>query len=327
MSAPIEIRRYEATDRDRWNDFCRTSRNATFLFRRGFMDYHCDRFTDCSLIAMRGGHTLALLPADITGEGSILRSHGGLTYGGWILPGRRFTPLTMMEVWARAREWMRNAGINKLCYKPLPAIYAASPSQDDRYALFRCGGRLTDCRLSATVALRAPVGFSESSRQGVKVAEAAGITARELGSDHLPAFWEMLERCLAERHDGAAPVHTLAEMTLLMSRFPAEIRLWGAESRSGELVAGTLLFDTGRVVHTQYIATTAAGRELRAFPLLVKRLIESGCGRADYLDFGTSADPHTPSGFNEGLLLQKCGFGGTASLSELWELDILADIS
>lgn len=320
MSAPIEIRRYEAADCDRWNDFCRTARNATFLFRRGFMDYHADRFTDCSLIATRGGHTVALLPADLTDGGRTLRSHGGLTYGGWILPRRRFTPLTMLEVWERALDWMRASGIGQLLYKPLPAIYAATPSQEDRYALFRCGGQLASCQLSATVALSAPLAFGESARQAVRAAEAAGLTAREVGAAHLPAFWAMLERCLAERHEGATPVHTLAEMTLLMQRFPEAIRLWVAQSATGELLAGTLLFDTGRVVHTQYIATTAAGRELRAFPLLVRRLIDSGCGAAAYLDFGTSADAATPSGFNEGLLLQKCGFGATPSLCEEWQV-------
>ena len=36
--------------KDEWDSFVRLSKNGTFLFERGFMDYHSDRFDDCSLM-------------------------------------------------------------------------------------------------------------------------------------------------------------------------------------------------------------------------------------------------------------------------------------
>ncbi|MBQ9821268.1 MAG: GNAT family N-acetyltransferase, partial [Muribaculaceae bacterium] len=63
----VEIIRYEASMAAQWNDFVQSSRNATFLHQRGYMDYHSDRFSDCSLLALRDSKLCALLPACIDG--------------------------------------------------------------------------------------------------------------------------------------------------------------------------------------------------------------------------------------------------------------------
>jgi hypothetical protein len=42
---------YHAEDLETWNRFNQASRNGTFLFDRGYMDYHADRFTDASLMS------------------------------------------------------------------------------------------------------------------------------------------------------------------------------------------------------------------------------------------------------------------------------------
>ena len=49
----IFVRPYNESFCETWDEFVRCSRNATFLFRRAFMDYHRDRFVDASLIAVR----------------------------------------------------------------------------------------------------------------------------------------------------------------------------------------------------------------------------------------------------------------------------------
>ena len=316
----IVIKRYDPSQAARWNDFCRTARNATFLFNRGFMDYHADRFTDFSLMALSGsGRIIALLPADI--RGTTLRSHGGLTYGGWIIPARHFNGSTMLRLWESSLEMMRASGIEELRYKPLPWIYADRPSEDDRYALFRFGAKLEESLLSSTIDMRSPGPFNESTRQSLKLAASAGVTVAEAGISGLPEFWRMLERCLAERHDGVRPVHTLAEMTMLMERFPTEIRLFAAYGRGGEMMAGTLLFDTPRVAHTQYIATTPEGRAVKAFPPIVRCLLDGPMRSRAYFDFGTSC---LDGGryLNEGLLLQKSGMGAGATVYETYSLKL-----
>ena len=51
MESSGEIKRYSDRCKDEWDDFVRDSRNGTFLFMRGYMDYHADRFADFSLMA------------------------------------------------------------------------------------------------------------------------------------------------------------------------------------------------------------------------------------------------------------------------------------
>ena len=49
----FEVRRYTPDKANEWNRFVAASKNGTFLFERQFMDYHADRFTDCSLMFYR----------------------------------------------------------------------------------------------------------------------------------------------------------------------------------------------------------------------------------------------------------------------------------
>ena len=42
----MRVARYEPEMMREWDDFVRGSKNGTFLFMRGYMDYHSDRFRD-----------------------------------------------------------------------------------------------------------------------------------------------------------------------------------------------------------------------------------------------------------------------------------------
>ncbi len=54
METGWEIKRYSDDCKEEWDGFVRESRNGTFLFMRGYMDYHADRFADFSLMASEG---------------------------------------------------------------------------------------------------------------------------------------------------------------------------------------------------------------------------------------------------------------------------------
>ena len=64
----IDIVRYTPDRAEEWDAFVRQSKNATFLFYRGYMDYHADRFADYSLMFYDKGRLCALLPANRKGE-------------------------------------------------------------------------------------------------------------------------------------------------------------------------------------------------------------------------------------------------------------------
>lgn len=307
------VERYEAAHEREWNEFNSRSRNATFLTDRRYMDYHADRFTDHSLIARKNGKILALLPADITADG-VLHSHRGLTYGGWILPPRHFDAAAMMTLWDVMTYYCRQSDIKGLDYKPLPHIFAAAPSGEDIYALFRSGARLTECQISAAIRLSDNPGFNQGRRQRLKKALATGVIVEQATDENAwRDFYCMLQQCLADRHD-AAPVHSLDEMHLLHSRFPANIQLWVARL-DGEMLAGSVIYISEKVVHSQYIATSPEGRRLSMISPLFDKLIQLSAGGkfgtgVDYFDFGTSNEDHGLY-LNESLYEQKASMGAT----------------
>ena len=62
------------------------------------------------------------------------------------------------------------------------------------------------------------------------------------------------------------PVHSLDEITLLHNRFPQNILHYIAKQEN-ETLAGVILYITPQVVHVQYIAANAKGKELGALDL------------------------------------------------------------
>src|ERR687886_786429 len=85
-TAPVVITRYHSGLRDVWDTFVRDSKNGTFLFLRDYMEYHHERFEDCSLVVWWAGEPVALLPANM--DGTTVWSHQGLTYGGFVTSAR-----------------------------------------------------------------------------------------------------------------------------------------------------------------------------------------------------------------------------------------------
>ena len=45
---------YSVYRKETWDAFIEMSKNGTFLLKRGFMDYHSDRFFDCSIFIYAG---------------------------------------------------------------------------------------------------------------------------------------------------------------------------------------------------------------------------------------------------------------------------------
>ena len=69
----FEIVRYKSENEAIWNSFVSNSKNGTFLFNRGYMDYHRDRFNDHSLMIFKDSKLYALFPANE--EEDVIWSH------------------------------------------------------------------------------------------------------------------------------------------------------------------------------------------------------------------------------------------------------------
>ncbi len=325
----MRIIRYTPEMADTWDSFVADSRNGTFLFKRAYMDYHADRFTDHSLMAYdEGNHLISLLPA--SSDGTTLLSHAGLTYGGWVTAVDHCGPAVMLDIFDALRRYMSENGFTELIYKPVPPIYHRYPAQDDLYALFRHGAVMTGCMVSATIPLDAPLLISGNNRRDAAKARRAGFAVDSTTTPaSLEEFWGILTHRLREAHD-ATPVHTLSEMQLLHSRFPDNIRLLSARSPEGEMIGGMLLYIAPPVVHTQYIATTEKGRRNNCNALILTTLYDALNDGKDglniipdtplrYIDFGTSCEEWGRI-LNTGLASQKERLGGRTTLYTRYRL-------
>lgn len=303
----VIIEPYSPSKAAEWDALVDRSRNGTFLHRRAYMDYHSDRFNDNSLIARSGkGHILAALVANRVGD--TVYSHSGLTYGGWLLSDAANAEV-MLEVWEKAIEYLKGDGIGRLLYKPVPYIFHRYPADDDIYGLVRSGAEISASMVSSAIDLSHPLPFASTPRWEVNKARRTGLQVAQ--SNNLATFYSILSSVLERRHN-ARPVHSLAELELLKSRFPDNIRLFGV-FEGNTMIAGTILYITDTVVHAQYIASSPRGFETSALPLLFAELIKKYAdeGARRYFDFGTSNE-QGGAVLNTGLLGQKCRFGARA---------------
>lgn len=310
----FEIKKYSPADRTAWDQFVNTSKNGTFLFERAYMDYHSDRFTDFSLLIFRKGRLYALLPANRVAD--TLHSHQGLTYGGFVMNDRA-TVSDVLEMFGAVNLFLRQNGFSKVVYKAIPYIYDRIPAQEDLYALFCAGATQIAGNISSAIYSEDRLKFTESRKSGLRKARAAGLRVTE--SDDLATFWNILSTNLEDKYS-VKPVHTLAEISLLKSRFPKHIKLYLCLHEDTPL-GGTLVYETGRVVHTQYISANLAGKNSGALDLLFDYLINKKYADIPIFDFGQSTEN---SGYilNENLIFQKEGFGGRGVMYNVYEYTI-----
>ena len=327
---------YSINKREDWDSFVRRSKNGTFLLQRGFMDYHADRFFDCSVMVYEGitpadGYQeevpdsrglVALFPANWVEDEACVYSHQGLTYGGLlVLP--EVTQVEVMRILQAVLLYYQGyLGARRVVVKPIPYIYSGVPSGEELYALFRAGADLRCRQVSTVVSMAHPMKMRTlRMRQAKKAIEHGFYIDRMTEGDYgtLEEYWHLLDEVLQSHHH-VHPVHTADEMRLLMQRFPKEIKLYLVRCDHG-IVAGTVVFETARVAHVQYIASGEEGRAFGALDLLFRHLISERYKQMEYLDFGISTE-RGGAYLNEGLIFQKEGFGGRAVCYDVYDVPL-----
>lgn len=332
---------YSVYRKETWDAFVEMSKNGTFLLKRGFMDYHSDRFFDCSLFIYAGispdgefkekslttKDLVAVFPANWDKDSRTVYSHQGLTYGGLVvLP--EVTQKEVMDMMQAVLQYYRDMmQAERFVYKPIPYIYSSVPSGEDLYALFRAGAQLSRRLVSTCVSMRNPMKMMTLRvRQAKKAVEHGFYIDRMAEGDTktLEEYWTLLEHVL-EKYHNSRPTHTLQEMAMLMKNFPRNIRLYIVRLEK-RIMAGVVIFECRKVAHVQYIASGEEGRQYGALDLLFRHLINERYKTFDYFDLGTSNEDGGRY-LNEGLIFQKEGFGGRAVCYDTYEISIDQDPS
>lgn len=312
----FRVERYNSTHFLTWNTFVTKAKNATFLFHRDFMDYHKDRFKDYSVLVFKNDKLIAVLPANY--KDNVLYSHQGLTYGGLLFESKiKFN--VVLEVFKVLMEWLSLQGISRINLKILPSIYSSVPNDELLYLMFLLKANLYRRDSLSVINLQSLIPFSKSRKDGYKRAQKHGLIIKEV--DTFDAFWNtILIPNLSKKHN-TSPVHNLEEITLLKSKFPKYIRQFNVY-HEGDLVAGTTVFVTNNVVHSQYISGNASKNELGSLDVLHTHLIQKVFKDKLYFDFGTSNENEGKQ-INRGLQFWKEDFGSRTLVQDFYTLETI----
>lgn len=304
---------YKPEFNNQWNDFVKSSLNGTFLFHRDFMDYHANRFKDYSLLVFNDGDLLAVLPAHI--EGDVLYSHQGLTYGGLVYKsGLKLN--TIVDISRLILYFLSTKGVTKLVVNEVPQIYYKAPDFSFQYILqiIKAKQYRTDV-LSIVKPIESS--YSKDRKAGYKRGLKNGLKVEE--TNNLLPFWnQILIPNLQQKHD-VKPVHSVDEILLLKSKFSKQIRQFNVYY-NGTIVAGTTIFETEKVAHSQYISGNKNKNKLGSLDFLHVYLLENVFKDKPYFDFGTSNE-NNGSQINNGLLYWKQGFGCKIFAQKFYEIE------
>lgn len=313
----MSVKRFKfGSDEQEWNDFLLHAKNQTFLFNRGFMDYHKDRFDDFSLMIYNEKENLiACFPANIKDEKTII-SHGGLTYGGFILD-RELKLRTALSVYSEILKYYHKLGFDSIVLRNIPKFYNSLPSDEIEYALFLSGAKLIRRDTAITIHQNDRLRLQTRRKRSIKKASKLDVNVIQ-ENDIANFYLEILKPNLKKRF-GVSPVHSLDELKLLINRFPSNILQYSAYL-DGKIMAGATMFITERVAHAQYISASEEGRNNGSLDLLFNEMIENQFKDKTFFDFGI-CNEHSGLKLNFGLLDWKEGFGGRTISHDFYEIN------
>lgn len=309
----IKVVRYASDNKALWDDFVKSSKNGTFLHQRDYMEYHADRFDDHSLLFFEKNTLLAIMPGHVK-EG-IYSSHSGLTFAG-VISGNRITTAKMLNVFNVLIPYLKENGIKKLWYKPVPHIYHSAPAEEDLYALFRYNAQLVDRNISAVINPKKVIPSRRTKKSEIRIAS-KNVAIRE--SKDYATFMLLLQQLLQDKY-GTKPIHSIEEIELLASRFPDHIKLYGAFYKD-EMVAGNIIYISRNVAYPQHIAATEAGKKMDASSVLTDFLIKKYTSEDKCYSLGTSNEDGGRK-LNESLIQSKESFGARAVTYDAYELSL-----
>lgn len=307
----VAARFYRPEDEGEWNNFVRASKAPLFFFERSYLEYHADRFIDGSVVIRDGRNIIGLMPA--SRHGSQLISHGGLTFGG-ILVDARARSTVSAQVLEVILEFLSSVGIESIRYKAIPWFFRTGIGEEDLYYLLtRAKGTLIRRDMSSIIDLSERLKLSKGRKALLSKARQAGLSVEE--SQDWKGFHALLVDVLS-KHE-VRPVHTVEELHYLWQRHPDNIKL-RVIRYDEEIMAATVLFDFGHIVHTQYLAASEKGKTVGALDFLIENCIAAS-SKARYFSFGISTESEGRV-LNEGLLSQKESFGARSANIDTYEV-------
>lgn len=279
------------------------------------MEYHKQRFDDCSILVFKEEHLVAIFPANQ--KDKTIYSHQGLTYGSLVYSEKQKLK-SVLEYFSVLMRYYKDLGFDALELKELPSIYTLVPNAEMNYLMFILEAKLIRRDVLSVVNFKNTIKVSKDRIAGNKRAIKHQLVIKEMIT--FSEFWnEILIPNLNEKH-GVQPVHSLEEIKNLKQKFPNNIRQFNVY-KEDEIVAGATIFETKNVAHSQYISGNEEKNNLGSLDFLHLHLIEQVFRDKAYFDFGISNENFGKQ-INAGLNYWKEGFGARTVTQDFYKVDL-----
>lgn len=278
------------------------------------MDYHNDRFQDFSLMIYKDEKLIALMPANKVDD--CVYSHQGLTYGGFIYKSDLKSE-DVINLLKAVLNYLLDNKIKTLELKELPIVFLENQTNNPlAYLCFKLKAQLVRVDMHSVVDLKFKA-YNRSRKNGCKRGQKNNLVVKEVND--FEDFWnKILIPNLDNKHD-VKPVHSLEEIQLLKTKFPNKIRQFNVY-HNNIIVAGTTIFETKHVAHSQYISGNADKNTLGSLDFLHHHLLEDVFASKSYFNFGIS-NLNQGQNINQGLLYWKEGFGSHSITQSFYKFD------
>ena len=296
---------YEDGQAAGWDAFVDNSSNGTLFNLRRFLGYHPPgRFRDASFWLLHKGNRVAAIPGVIIGERWV--SHGGASYGGFVLGGKRINYEYCHEVVKASVAHVRGLGAKTMTVTMTPAFYRKAPHDYLEAAMQFQGFRFAKRDITSACGNLHP-GFLDdwvnkargatrhAMTAGLEIVHRARPTAEELDSFH---------RILTVNREsiGAYVTHSREDLDSLYRQVPEALDFYLARHKGLDVGCGLVFRANPRVDLIFYVAHLREHQHLKPIHLLVHSIYESAVARGvPWIDYGISTINQKLT--NNGLLL------------------------
>jgi hypothetical protein len=238
-----------------------------------------------------------------------------LTYGGLVLlpTSKLYNTIVILRA---VLKFLLDNTISNFYLKQIPSIYCDYFSDEMDYLMHICKARIAMKHNLSVIELNRKILISKSRRECVRRGHKLGLLLKE--ESNLELFWNTLLIPNLQDKYNSKPVHSLEEITKLQQKFPNNIRHFNVYN-ADELVCGTTLFITDKVVKPQYISGNDKNNLLGSIDFLYDFLINDFSKDKDFFDFGPS---HENNGLNivQNINFWKESFGAHSVVHNFYEV-------
>lgn len=331
----MEIREFSQECETEWDNFVdNIAINGTFLQSRRFLNYHKDRFHDCSLMFYRNSNLVCVCPACmvITANGDKeFWSHKGSTFGGLVMSDadKTYTSSHVIEMIQLLRDYLESKGYDRAYLKLTSDLFSQKRSDLLQYCLWNNGFEFY-CELSTYVdyAQFKPdiiSNFGYNHRREKNKYTEIGAEFRALSSsDEVRSFHDLLTENLSKHN--AKPVHSYNELLNLKTRLDDEIEFFGVFV-GNEIVAGAMMFyfHNTNTAHTQYMCSRQILEKFSPVSFLYYSILSAMWDKGfSRMSWGISTEENGKV-LNKGLIWIKESVGSLHSINRTYFINLKED--